>query len=283
VGGSTSIRGGLGELESAFDVLLCGNPVSVSSMTARAPVEDVGPKPVGRLAEAFRQLERAVEEDGGLADARLLIADDSDLEHDLGPVELARARSDGCARGLLQEPHRLVELAVADPSPGLSLEPSQNPIGTARAGREVACSFERAHGVAVAMPLEEELGLLQRGIQPLAVRAAEPVLQVLAIGREALREPVHRLARRPRLPALDLADVLLREATCGELGLRQARRPPERPYACAQCPGVSRRGCPLLRGHGEMVARSGAGRARTERSPRRPRRSATRRRRAWES
>jgi hypothetical protein len=108
------------------------------------------------------------------------------------------------------------------------------------------------------MRLDKELCLVQRGVEPLGVRPAEPVLQELAVRREAFGEPVQSLARRPRLPPLDLTDVLLREATGSELGLAQARRPAQRPYACAQCPGVSRRGRPLLRGHEEMVARSHA-------------------------
>ena len=46
--------------------------------------------------------------------------------------------------------------------------------------------------------------------------------EVLPVDSELLREPGHGLVGRPRLAALDLRDVLLREASAGELRLREA-------------------------------------------------------------
>src|SRR5262249_28076462 len=44
------------------------------------------------------------------------------------------------------------------------------------------------------------------------------------VDAQPFREPLHRLGRRPGLPALDLGDVLLREALAGAIALRQPRR-----------------------------------------------------------
>src|SRR6185436_7380276 len=54
---------------------------------------------------------------------------------------------------------------------------------------------------------------------------------------EARREPVDRLLRRAGLPALDLRDVLLREAIAGELRLRQARGDAELAQTLAEARG----------------------------------------------
>ena len=54
------------------------------------------------------------------------------------------------------------------------------------------------------------------------------------VDAEPLREPLDRLGGRARLAALDLADVLLREALAGELRLRHPRSEAERAKALAE-------------------------------------------------
>ena len=125
------------------------------------------------------------------------------------------------------------------------------------------------------MLLHEVLRIAQRRVEQLDVLAAHAVLEEPGIGREALGQPLERLPRRARLATLDLAHVLLRETPGRELGLAQPRGAAERTNACSQHPTVSRDGS-LLRGHARMFARLYAGRARTARSHRPPRRSATR-------
>ncbi len=84
------------------------------------------------------------------------------------------------------------------------------------------------------MRLEQELGVARVGLEPLRVGPAETVLEVLRIRFEPAGEPRERLARRPRLAPFDLADVLLREASTGELGLAQPGGSPQRAHTFAQ-------------------------------------------------
>ena len=58
---------------------------------------------------------------------------------------------------------------------------------------------------------------------------------------EALRQPLDRLRGRPGLPALDLADVLLREAVARELALRHPRGDAELAEALAEAQGCGLR------------------------------------------
>ena len=63
------------------------------------------------------------------------------------------------------------------------------------------------------------------------------------VDAEPFREPGDRSLGRSGLAPLDLADVLLREASAGELDLRHARSDAERAHALAQaCSACRRRG-----------------------------------------
>src|SRR5262249_43983343 len=57
--------------------------------------------------------------------------------------------------------------------------------------------------------------------------------EVCRVGVEPAGEPFHRLGRGVRLAPLDLADVLLREPTVGELALGQPGGDAERPETLA--------------------------------------------------
>jgi hypothetical protein len=70
--------------------------------------------------------------------------------------------------------------------------------------------------------LRECLGSRERRLEPAALLRADATLEVARVNAQPRGEPRERLSRRPGLAALDLADVLLREAAAGEVGLGQA-------------------------------------------------------------
>ncbi len=120
-----SVCARLGQLERALDVVLGGDPVAVSPVAARTPVEDVRAQAIAGQVGAFRQNERLVEEDDRLGDARLRVAHDADAEHDLRPVDVAEPGAHGQRGRLLEERHRLRERSEADVRPRFALEQPQ--------------------------------------------------------------------------------------------------------------------------------------------------------------
>src|SRR5207248_1310228 len=76
----------------------------------------------------------------------------------------------------------------------------------------------------VTADLEQGLGARERRVEAAAFVGRDAVGQEAGIDPEALGEPVDRLARGTGLAALDLADVLLREALPGQVALRHRRR-----------------------------------------------------------
>src|SRR4029079_10853771 len=79
----------------------------------------------------------------------------------------------------------------------------------------------------VVTALRQCLGPGQDRLGPGALVARDAALQERAVDAESKSEPLDRLARRPRLPALDLRDVFLREALACEIALRKSRRDPQ--------------------------------------------------------
>src|SRR5262249_56692765 len=78
------------------------------------------------------------------------------------------------------------------------------------------------------------VGAREQRVDATPLVGGDPPLEETGVGAELCRQPLDRLARGPGLPALDLADVLLREAVAGELGLGQAGRHTKLAHALAQ-------------------------------------------------
>jgi len=76
----------------------------------------------------------------------------------------------------------------------------------------------------VGVRLERGLGSGDDALHALALARGDSGLEERRVDPEAASEPLDGLAGRARLPALDLADVLLGEALAGQLGLRQPAR-----------------------------------------------------------
>ena len=259
VGGATRVGARLRELQGALDVLLRGNPVAVAAMAASAPVEDVRPQTIGSRARALGEDEGLVEEHDGLGDARLVVADDADEEHDLRPVAVPESDGDGNRGGSLEDGHRLLEPTGPDERPRLAGDETECERRNAGRRRVLTRSAEREQRIVVPVRLEQELRSACVRLEALCIGPRDAVLQVLRVRLEPPGQPLEGLARRPSLASLDLADVLLREAPSGEPRLAQPRRAPQRPHALAERvhATVGWR-LPVLRRHSNMVARSAA-------------------------
>ena len=69
--------------------------------------------------------------------------------------------------------------------------------------------------------LEQRIGAGEDRLGLRALVGGDAAREEAGVDPQPQREPLDRLRRRARLAALDLRDVLLREAVAGELGLRQ--------------------------------------------------------------
>ena len=82
----------------------------------------------------------------------------------------------------------------------------------------------------------------------------DAVREEAGVDAEPRSDPLDRLARRARLAALDLGDVLLREALARELALRKAGGHPKLPQPLAQAEAT---GGPTVRGSAAGVCEGG--------------------------
>ena len=126
-------------------------------------------------------------------------------------------------RGALQQLERLVELAEVHAGPALGKQRAR------LEGDREARPRERLADGCVVLLLERGLGELDE-----LELAADAGLEKRRIGAEPRREPKDRRSRGPRDPALDLAQILLREPRAGELFLCQAALEPELTHAIAE-------------------------------------------------
>ena len=84
------------------------------------------------------------------------------------------------------------------------------------------------------MVLGQRVRTREQGVDAAALIGGDAPLEEAGVDAELDREPLDRLARGPGLAALDLADVLLREAVAREVGLRQAGGHAQLPHALTQ-------------------------------------------------
>ena len=117
------------------------------------------------------------------------------------------------------------------------------PRPTARApgGRPRRCattaasaSRELVDRVVVVAALRQRLGAGEDRLGPRALVARDAAREERRVDAEPRGEPLDRLARRLRLAALDLRDVLLREPVAREVALRQPRRDAQLAEALAE-------------------------------------------------
>ena len=140
----------------------------------------------------------------------------------------ARSTSENCGRlgelaGHLERFDALADLAALHQRPALTGQGANLELD--RPGRPdvLSCVTERLDGVVVAVRLGQRLGACQHRLDPRANVGGHALREIRGVDTEPLRDPGDRLGGRARLAALDLADVLLREALAGELGLGHSR------------------------------------------------------------
>ena len=191
--------------------------------------------------DALRQSERLVEERDRRRDAREPVAAAAEAEEHVGPIDVREAP--GARRARARAWSDLDRVAGAGrllERPALARERPHLELGRAERGQLAACLTEELDRLGVAVGLGKRLGAGEQRLDARAVVGGDPVEQELRVDGQPLRQPGDRLVGRARLPALDLADVLLREAVAGQRGLRQAGGDAQRADAFADARGTSR-------------------------------------------
>jgi hypothetical protein len=82
--------------------------------------------------------------------------------------------------------------------------------------------------------LAQRLRASESGLDASTLVGGDAAGEKAGINAQALREPLDRFLGRASLATLDLADVLLREALTGEIGLGQTRADAQRSQAFAE-------------------------------------------------
>ena len=127
----------------------------------------------------------------------------------------------------------LAHLAFLGARPGLAGEGAN--LELCRSGRAdvAAGGGEELGRLQRAVRLGERLGADEQCLDPAAQVGRDAAAEERGVDAELRREPGDRLGGRARLAALDLADVLLREAIARDLGLRQPGSEAQRPEPLA--------------------------------------------------
>ena len=167
-----------------------------------------------------------------------MVAADAHAEEHLRPVDVGEAGVVRDRPAALEQLERRLDLAALHPCPGLRRE---RPVLELRgAGGQDG----RARVLELLDRLRELLGACQRlragehRFDAAALVGGDALLQEAGVDAELDGQPLDRVARGAGLAALDLADVLLREALPGEVGLGQARGDTELPQPLAQACAV---------------------------------------------
>jgi len=234
VGGRRGMLERLRELESALDVLPRGEVVALPPVATGAPEQDLGPEPVTREPRPLGQDERLVEERRRRRDAGELVPADAQPEEDVRALHVAHTGAFRERTRLLQEVDRRLQLAELHPRPREAGEDTNAHAGDAELARSLQGRLELEHRLVVAVLLDERLAAGERRLPAVPVDGRDAGRQELRVGAESLREPDERVGGRPRLSALDLADVLLREAPGRELRLRETCGDSQPPHALAE-------------------------------------------------
>src|SRR3954469_3780377 len=131
-----------------------------------------------------------------------------------GPSVSTRQRSSSCSAGLTSPRSMRAHASVCPNRASSSIAPRRE---NSRTG-----VLELLDRRVVLMRVRERLGAGQHALDAAALVGGDALLEEAGVGAELGGEPRDRLARGPGLAALDLADVLLRKAVAGEVGLGQA-------------------------------------------------------------
>ena len=246
VGRPSTIVGWPAELERCFGIVAGRIELALPSAAPRAPAEEVRPKPVARNTGRLGKGKSLIEDCGRGRDARELVATYTEPEEDICTLGIRELRPFRHLARRLKQAHRRALVTVLDPRPCLAGERAQLELGgTGRSDLEPR-RREDVGCLGVPARLAERLRTREKRFDPAAQVGRDTVPQDGTIDTESRCEPPDGLFRRTGLAPLDLADVLLREALAGDLGLRQPRRDPECAEPCPEagsCRRCRRGGC----------------------------------------
>src|SRR5262249_57261712 len=129
---------------------------------------------------------------------------------------------------------RMLDLAVFHPGPRFARQVADLQLRDAGREHRGLAAFVFADRLVVLVVLGERVRAREQRVDTTPLVGGDAALEEAGVNAELRRQPLDRLARGPGLAALDLADVLLREALSGELGLRQSCRHAKLPHALAK-------------------------------------------------
>jgi hypothetical protein len=178
------------------------------------------------------------------------------LERELGAL--------GQRAGLFVDGDTTADVATLDERPGPAGERPDLEVDRARREQrrlEIVVLLDR---LVVALGVRQGLGAGQHRLDAAALVGGDAPLEEAGVDAELAGEPLDGLARGPGLPALDLADVLLRETVAGEIGLRQPRGHAQLANALAKAGATGLGGGAKLAGCGHAGGHKPAGRSETD-------------------
>jgi hypothetical protein len=249
VGREAGILHALGELERALDVLAGGLVVALTPVAPRPPVEDPRLQLVGRQLGALSERVCLIQQTECGRDARQLVAAHAETEQHFRALEVGEPLVLADLASAEQDLNRAANVTGLGARTRLADEGAELELGRA-GGRDLGPhALEGLDSLARPAGHYQRIAPRKRGIETVSLGGREPAAEEAGIDAEPRGEPRHRRLCRPRLAALDLADVLLREPLAGELGLGQAGREAQlaKPDAEVVCgrprPGASAGSC----------------------------------------
>ena len=178
----------------------------------------------------------------------------SDAE-DFGALEIGEAAGLDEPARLVQELERLAQRAEAHLRAAGADEGANRELRNTRRPRCGDERLELCRRLLVLQRLDQRLGPGECALEAAALVGRDAVREEAGVDPEPRREPLDRLARRAGLAALDLGDVLLREALARELALGEACGHAELAQPLAQAKSAGGGGAGL--GEGGVSGHSG--------------------------
>src|SRR6266545_188113 len=205
------------------DGCLRGLEVALAPVAARARLEDPRTEQVARQVGALGELQSRVEKPDRGGDAGKLVAGDAELVDNLGTLYVGEAQALRELAGALEQRDRPADVALDRPSPGLALQGARFELRRSCREHRRAKILILGDRIGAAVGLDQRLGARETALDPSALVGRDTVRQEACVDAQPLGEPLDRLGGRARFPALDLAEVLLREAIAGNLALGESR------------------------------------------------------------
>src|SRR5207247_1811333 len=149
----------------------------------------------------------------------------------------------------------LAHVSAADPERCLARQEARFELGKPGRKHRRTDPLELLERFLVPPSLEQRIGAGERRLDAATLVGVDAVRQITRVDAEPVGEPADCLGGRLRLAPLDLADVLLREAVAGQLGLGHSTCHPQLPETLPEAKSRlgSRRPLLLLTDGGRII------------------------------